>query len=224
MLVPVKSFRDAKHRLAPRLSPTERAGLARKMATNVVHACGDTPVFIVENDDEVRAWAHSLDARTVADPGGGLNAAIEAGRISLHKAGFHRIVIAHADLPLATSFAGIDDYDGITLVPDRHGDGTNVMSFDPAIAFPFSYGRHSFVRHLASARAIGLSVRIIHDRNLSADVDFPDDLNFADLNFADLNFGDSELTNTELAVTELTNIDSNADSKRASGRATFKTL
>lgn len=185
VLIPVKSFRDAKHRLAPQLTPAERAELARRMATNVVQACGDTPAFVVEHDDEVRAWAHSLGAQTVTDPGGGLNAAIEAGRVAIHGAGFQRIVIAHADLPLAKTFAGIDQYDGITLVPDRHNDGTNVLAIDPAIPFPFAYGHHSFVRHLATARSLGLSVRIIHDPDLSADVDFPDDLQFANLSTSD---------------------------------------
>ena len=34
------------------------------------------------------------------------------------------MIVAHGDLPRATDLARCADFDGVTLVPDRHGDGT----------------------------------------------------------------------------------------------------
>ncbi len=50
VLVPVKAFGQAKLRLAPALSPPERAALAREMATRVVRSAGRLPVAVVCDD------------------------------------------------------------------------------------------------------------------------------------------------------------------------------
>jgi 2-phospho-L-lactate guanylyltransferase len=68
------------------------------------------------------------------------------------------------------------DVDGVTLVPDRHGDGTNVIVIPTDSGFVFSYGPASFARHHAEAQRLGLDVRVIHNDRLAWDVDRPDDL------------------------------------------------
>ena len=72
---------------------------------------------------------------------------------------------------------------GITIVPDRRNDGTNVLCLPTDAGFRFAYGPGSFARHHAEARRIGLAVRVAPDRLLGADVDLPSDL--ADLVAAD---------------------------------------
>jgi 2-phospho-L-lactate guanylyltransferase len=42
--------------------------------------------------------------------------------------------------------------------------------------FAFAYGPDSFARHVASARAAGLTVRIVTDPSLAFDIDVPEDL------------------------------------------------
>lgn len=176
MVLPVKSFRDAKARLAPALDPDERRSLARSLADRVVDAAGALPVFVVCDDDEVAAWARGRGAEVV-DPGEpGLDRAAHAGVRALARRGFAVAVVAHADLLHATDLSPVLGFDGITLVPDRHGDGTNVIALPVRSGFRFAYGPGSFARHEREARRLGLAVRVLRDESLAWDVDTPDDL------------------------------------------------
>ena len=51
VLLPIKSFGQAKHRLSPVLDARERAELARELAGRVVRAARELPVAIVCDDD-----------------------------------------------------------------------------------------------------------------------------------------------------------------------------
>jgi len=176
VLVPVKSFRHAKVRLAPALGADERASLARRMADGVVTAARPLPVFIVCDDDEVAAWAKAASAEVIWRPGRGLNGAVADGVAALGAIGFDRVVIAHADLPLAVDLAWPARHAGVTLVPDRRDDGTNVACVPTGGGFQFSYGPGSFRRHGAEARRLGLSLRVVREPLLGWDVDLPSDL------------------------------------------------
>ena len=176
VLVPVKSFREAKLRLAPALDEAARATLARDMATNVLAAAAPLPVCVVCDDEDVAEWAQALGAIVLRRPGRGLNGAVSDGVARLAEDGFDQVIVAHGDLPLATSLAWVADFDGITLVPDRHEDGTNVVCIPSAAGFEFAYGAGSFARHEAEAARLALPTRIVRDVPLGWDVDVPDDL------------------------------------------------
>lgn len=179
VLVPVKSFSDAKVRLAPALPATARAALAREWAGCVVRAAGTLPVFVVCDDDEVAEWAHGHGAAVISEPGRGLNGAVGVGVEHLAAAGIERVIVAHADLPMAHDLTRLADFAGITLVPDRREDGTNVIALPTGAGFVFSYGPGSFARHSAHAAELGLDVRIVRDPLLAWDVDLPADLDWA---------------------------------------------
>ena len=68
------------------------------------------------------------------------------------------------------------DFDGVTIVPDRRGDGTNVLALPTAAPFVFAYGTGSARRHQAEAERLGLPVRVVPDDALGWDIDTPDDL------------------------------------------------
>jgi 2-phospho-L-lactate guanylyltransferase len=176
VVVPVKAFHDAKVRLAPVLDDQQRAALARELATRVVRAARDLRVFVVCDDDAVAQWAESAGASALWRPAKGLDDAAEFGVRCAADAGADRVIVAHGDLPRARDLTGVGAFDGITLVPDRHGDGTNVLCLPVAARFGFSYGPGSFERHLAAAERTGLAVRILRDPELAWDVDVPDDL------------------------------------------------
>jgi 2-phospho-L-lactate guanylyltransferase len=176
VLLPVKAFHHAKLRLAPALDADARAALARDMATMVVRAAGRLPVAIVCDDDEVSAWAGEVGAAVIWCPGRGLNGAVADGVDHLATMGVDQVIVAHADLPHALDLAWVGDFDGVTLVPDRHGDGTNVMSVAPAAGFVFAYGAGSFARHVAEAERLGLALRVEREQRLGWDVDLPADL------------------------------------------------
>lgn len=176
MLVPVKAFHRAKLRLAPALSPERRRELARSMATQVVRSAAGLPVAVVCDDAQVSEWALSLGALVIWEPGRGLNLAVQAGVHRLGELGVHDVVVAAGDLPLATDLRWIGEFDGITLVPDRRLDGTNVIGLPAATPFTFCYGPGSFRRHLEQAERTGLPVRVVESSPLAWDVDVPEDL------------------------------------------------
>ena len=176
VLVPVKSFRTAKARLAPSFDPDRRAALARHMAGRVLAAAAPLPVAVVCDDDEVAAWATGRGAFVLTEPGRGLNGAVETGVASLGAAGAEEVLVVHGDLPLAEGLAGLAGHGGVTLVPDRREDGTTVACVPTGRGFRFSYGPGSFARHCAEADRLGLHLRIVRDPALRADVDTPSDI------------------------------------------------
>ena len=176
MLIPVKSFREAKVRLAPALSEPERAELARTMATRVLAAAGALPVSVVCDDEDVATWAHDNGAAVIWRPGLGLNGAVTDGVDELTRDGAIEVVVAHGDLPLADDLARVTGFAGITLVPDRHDDGTNVLCIPTRVGFTFAYGPGSFTRHRDEADRLRLPYRVLRDPRLGWDVDVPADL------------------------------------------------
>ena len=88
------------------------------------------------------------------------------------------MIVAHGDLPRATDLARCADFDGVTLVPDRHGDGTPVAVVPVDVGFRFAYGPGSHARHVAEAQRLGLAWRSLPDPDLGWDVDEPADLEF----------------------------------------------
>lgn len=176
VLVPVKAFSKAKARLAPTLGPQARAQLARAMAERVVSAAAPLPVAVVCDDEEVASWAAAHGAIVLGEPGRGLDGAVQTGVAKLGAAGAAEVVVVHGDLPLAEGIASVAGYPGITLVPDRRDDGTTVVSVPPSAGFRFSYGPGSFERHVAEARRLGFTPRIVRAAALRADVDEPGDL------------------------------------------------
>src|SRR4051812_39693377 len=173
VVVPLRSFALGKVRLAQALDNDARRELSRTMAERVVAAAGARPVVIVSSAPEVIAWARALDVAQIADPGS-LDGAAAAGREWVRARGLARVVVMHADLPLATSLDGIaDDGDApiAVLVPDHHHDGNPVLSLPAAADFTFQYGPGSCARHVAEAQRCGLEVRIVEDHALGFDVD-----------------------------------------------------
>lgn len=181
VVIPVKAFHAAKGRLASVLEPAARAALARSMASAVVRAAAPLPVTVVCDDEAVALWAREVGVQVAWTPGLGLDGAVEEGVRVVEAAGATRVVVAHADLPLARGLAvlaqpGAVEPTAITLVPDRHGDGTNVVVLPARCGFRFAYGPGSFARHRAEAVRVGRAVHVVHDAHLGWDVDHPADL------------------------------------------------
>lgn len=176
VIVPVKSFGLAKGRLATSLSATEREQLSRTCAESVVAAAAPWPVYVVCADDATAAWATSMGARVVICAPPGLDVAVAAGRAAAVRDGCDHIVITHADLPLARTFEGVPRHGRITIVPDRHRDGTNVLSMPADCPMTTAYGPGSFANHVELARRAGLDVDVIDDPDLALDLDTVEDL------------------------------------------------
>lgn len=176
VVIPIRSFSTGKARLADVLDAATRADLGERLASRVRDAARDLPCYVVTRDDDVRAWARATAAIVVDDPGTGLDDAVRAGVDMAIDRGASHVVVAHADLPRARSLAWTADFDGVTIVTDRRGDGTNVLTFPATASFEFAYGPGSCAKHVRAAQATGARVRVIEDDDLAWDIDEPADL------------------------------------------------
>jgi 2-phospho-L-lactate guanylyltransferase len=176
VLIPVKGFHQAKRRLGGSMSDTMRIDLVRSMAERVVAASAPLPVAVVCDDPEVAEWARQLGATVMWEPGQGLNGAVRAGVNQLGQAGVRWVIVAHGDLPRARGLGALIPFAGITLIPDRYDDGTNVMRLPAGSPFQFAYGPGSFRRHRAEATRLGLPIRVLRVPALAYDVDWPSDV------------------------------------------------
>jgi 2-phospho-L-lactate guanylyltransferase len=131
---------------------------------------------VVCDDQEVAIWARSHGAFVIWDPGQGLNRAVQHAVQRLAALGVAQVTVAHSDLPLAAKLSGVGSFEGITIVPDRHEGGTNVIALPTDGDFVFSYGPGSFFRHVSEARRVAVPSRILRMAELSWDVDLPADL------------------------------------------------
>lgn len=176
VVIPIKSFTVAKGRLADTLTPAQRAELAQQCAATVVQAAQKLPVYVVCADTQVAQWARERGAHVVDCQTPGLDVAVNAGREAAETDGATHIIVAHADLPLATSLSHVVREGRVSMVPDRHNDGTNVLSFPAGVNFTTAYGPGSFDNHIRIAESLGLTVEIINDESLALDLDTADDL------------------------------------------------
>src|SRR5207247_10302936 len=64
----------------------------------------------------------------------------------------------------------------VTIVPDRHGTGTNALLLWPLEAIAPSFGPDSCPRHRADAEGAGIDPVVARVRSLALDVDTADDL------------------------------------------------
>ena len=176
VLIPVKGFHQAKRRLGSALSDPDRIQLVRAMAAHVVAACAPLPVAVVCDDEDVAQWASEVGATVMWEPGQGLNGAVRAGVERLARAGARWVTVAHGDLPRARGLGALPPFEGVTLVPDRKDDGTNVLRLPASSDFRFAYGPGSFRAHREEAARLGLSVRVLRKPDLAYDVDWPADV------------------------------------------------
>lgn len=181
VVVPIKSFGSAKQRLGSVLDNHQRADLARSMATHVLEQLSGLRVAVVTDDNQAQVLAKAFGAQILHDTGGGLNPALTGALNALSDQGFARATVVHADLPHATKLAHVLQRaylcaDDVLLLPDRHLDGTNVMSLPLPHRFELAYGAKSFGLHLDRVRACHLRPIVLIDRGFGHDVDVPADL------------------------------------------------
>ncbi len=176
MIVPVKSFDLAKSRLGGSLSDTQRADLAQSMTRAVLAAATPLDRFVVCGSHDVASWVLSQGAGVVWLEPPGLNRAVAFAVERLADDGYERVIISHGDLPLARELSWVADFNGVTIVPDRHGLGTNVMSIPTGVGFRFSYGENSALAHRRESARLGLDLRVVADEELGWDIDQPQDL------------------------------------------------
>ena len=180
----MKSFVAAKQRLAEALGAGSRQALAQAMFSDVLTTLRRTPgldeVAVVTADLDAEAAASGRGVRVLRDTAqAGQSAAALIGIRYALSEGFERAALVPGDTPLvqpAELAELIEATPGVSIVPDRHGTGTNALVLSPADAIEPSFGPGSFARHVAAAEAAGVEHRVEQVPGLALDVDTPGDL------------------------------------------------
>ena len=186
-ILPVKRFAEAKARLGSDLSAGTRRALAESMVTDVVMALRRTKaideVLVVTSEPTAEAIGHGYGATVIPDPvEEGQSAAVLIGIGHAIERGATRVLLVPGDCPALDPLQVTELLDrpalgrSVTLVPDRHGTGTNALLLVPPDVIVPVFGEDSRARHEQAAAAAGVPCTVEHVSTLLIDVDTGDDL------------------------------------------------
>lgn len=199
VLLPLKEFAAAKQRLGGVLSASERSRLFQAMVEDVLFALSGHPELdsvVICSSDPAAAWLacyYEVEYLSEAELGcGGLNAVVNAAAQRFAADGLEELLVVHGDLPLLSAgdistllaahraaVAGSSPVRApgvVTMAPDRRRAGTNLLAWAPLQHFRADYGDHSFPRHCAQARRLGIEPTVCDLPGGRCDMDEPDDL------------------------------------------------
>ena len=196
-IIPVRGLELAKTRLGEVLDAEERRALVEGLLRRTIRAAIMTPgiraVAVVSPDPDALAVAADSGAVPLPQGGGGLNEGLADGRAWARELGATALVVVPADLPaigpdelehvlvaardlLETGPAAGDGTAAlVALVPDRAGEGTNLLLLSPPGVVPFHFGPGSRAAHARAAGRVG-ALYVELQGPLRLDVDTPDDL------------------------------------------------
>ena len=187
ILIPVKTFTEAKKRLAPHYSQSARAALAEALCRDFfkiiagvrlaerVYVASQEPVALELARE--RGWRTVPETEQISE-----SHSVDAASRICAQDGVTALLRIPADIPLATAgdvdaiLAAVDAAPSAVIVPSRDGTGTNALLRSPPCLFPSHFGPNSFPQHIAEAEGCGAHVKIIKNDRIALDIDEPDDL------------------------------------------------
>jgi len=186
-IVPVKSLRRGKTRLAGVLSEDEREMLNLSLLSHTMNVLRQVSeiqqILVVSSDTAVLALAREQGARTVMEDGHpGLNTALHRATMVAQVYGAQGVLIIPSDLPLLTKedveeiINQADISPVIVIAPDRRNEGTNALLVKPTGLIDYQFGDNSFPKHTEQAKKFHINLKIITSPTLGLDLDFPEDL------------------------------------------------
>jgi 2-phospho-L-lactate guanylyltransferase len=186
-ILPVKRYATAKTRLADDMAAGTRRALAESMVTDVLMALRRTKsvdeVFVVTSEPTAEAIGRGYGATVLVDDlEEGQSAATMIGIAHAIEQGAARVVLVPADCPaldpveLSALLEREIEAPYVTVVPDRHGTGTNALVLMPPDAIEPAFGPDSRARHEQAAADGGIPCDIADVETLAIDVDTADDL------------------------------------------------
>jgi len=190
-LVPMKKIDRSKQRLHPRLGHRRRElslAMFKDVSGSLVASRAFAGVAVVTSDPRISVLAAAQGIMVIDEIGHGMNAAVSQGVQALLAMGARGIAIIPADVPLITPeeirrvLYALDRGRAGTgtgvmgILPSASRDGTNFLSIEGPMRFPFAYGPGSFKRHLAAAGRAGLEVVPLDSAAFALDIDTESDL------------------------------------------------
>jgi len=191
-IVPVKRFRAAKQRLVEVVGPQGRAALAKAMLADVLVALTSTElierVIVVTGEGRAekvamhRAQRAKTPIEVFRDPSdAGHSQAATLGIVRAKALGAECVALLPGDCPLLAA-GELDEAlrrvsaGSVTVVPDRHGTGTNGLLLCPPDAIAPAFGPGSRELHVERARRRELDVAVDEVPSLALDLDTGADL------------------------------------------------
>jgi 2-phospho-L-lactate/phosphoenolpyruvate guanylyltransferase len=180
--VPVKSLSRAKTRLSPALTGLERGALTLAMLEDVLDAALSVPgweTWVVSPDEVALEIAAGRGARPIPEAKPPLANAIRQVETKAKQEGANALAVLPADVPLVTAdtlHEALRTLGAVVLARSADGSGTSLLLRRPPRAIPARFGPDSFRRHVELAETRGLPVSVVERRELSFDVDRPDDI------------------------------------------------
>jgi 2-phospho-L-lactate guanylyltransferase len=185
-VLPIKSFKDAKQRLEPRLDSPSRRLLAEAMFSDVLvalrRARSIDAILVVTTDPVAQRIGGAYGAWLLGEDDRGHNYAVARGIRTAQDQLFERALLVPGDCPALDPgevdelLAREDRAPSALVVPDRHGTGTNALLLSPPDSIEPSFGEGSRARHVAAAESAGIHHEVVRVPTLELDVDTPDDL------------------------------------------------
>jgi len=188
----VKRFGQAKQRLLETLDRPQRAAVVKAMLTDVLAAVSETEaierIIVVTGEGRAEriALRHAQRSTTplevMRDPDDrGHSEAATLGIIRALALGAECSALLPGDCPLldpAEVEAALAEMSAgsVSIVPDRHGTGTNGLLLRPPDAIEPAFGEGSRGRHEALALAADRQVTVERIPSLALDIDAPEDL------------------------------------------------
>jgi 2-phospho-L-lactate/phosphoenolpyruvate guanylyltransferase len=185
-ILPIKSFGEAKQRLAHEFDAPTRRALAQAMFSDVLVALRRTTaineIVVVTADNGAQRIAGGYGATVLDDDDRGHNVAALNGIRHALMSGADRTLLVPGDCAmldpkeLEELLARPVPERSALIVPDRHGTGTNALVLSPPEAMTPAFGPGSCQRHVEHARAEKTEPEVVKVGSLALDVDTPDDL------------------------------------------------
>ena len=187
VVIPIKALTEAKSRLKPFLTDTQRRRLVKAMLRRVIRAAqgAGAEVWVLGADDSTRGLASEEGGEWRREEKKDINESLRlvfeeawsAGKSPLFLPG-DLPFLQHEDLAGLTSTAFPEPtlHVEIILSPAQNGGGTNAVLIPRRQPFRFRLGPDSFSRHVAEAHRLCLHISIYDSPGLARDLDTWQDL------------------------------------------------
>lgn len=183
-ILPVKRLDGAHSRLGETLSAEQREAVAQAMFLDMLsklRRCRKVDDHLIVTSDPWVMRHARWTGHEVLEQGtdnGHSEAAVAGVEVAMER-GAERVALLPIDCPLFDP-AELDVHLGKTpravIIPDRHRTGTNGLILTPPDVFTPAFGPDSCSRHVARARAAGVSFNVASIESLAFDLDTPEDL------------------------------------------------
>jgi 2-phospho-L-lactate/phosphoenolpyruvate guanylyltransferase len=184
-ILPVKSPKNAKQRLAGFLTPEERERLAWAMYEEVLKKLctvrGLDRIAVATADEDVAGLAQSHGVEVFREHEQHSHSrSADAASVRAMELKATSVILLPIDVPLITreeieSLISAAD-NGVVVVPSGDGTGTNALVRNPPVAIQACFGPGSFRKHCEQAESRGIPLKVVRPPGILFDIDTPEDV------------------------------------------------